>query len=139
MLRLGLRYDISPVSEVVTVIGEEIVLFRINNRFNHRPSLLSFVLQHSHNDVHDLGDHGGEAGEDPVNDALGHLLEHEIHILKEVEGRLSQFLKLRLDQIDEHVDGWETRNRVTFMKHDCFFDVSVSVLTCCTVIDKLPI
>jgi hypothetical protein len=55
LLGLCLGYDVSPLGQVVAIICEVIVLLSINNGFNYGPSFLSFILNHSHDDVHNLG------------------------------------------------------------------------------------
>lgn len=99
-----MRNNISSLGQIVTVISEQVVLLRINYGFYYSPSLFTLILQDSDNHIHNLRNEGGESGENSVDDALCHLLKHVVHILEQVEGRLSQFLKLGLDEIDEHVN-----------------------------------
>jgi hypothetical protein len=103
-LLLLLRNDVSTVGQIVSIIGEQIILFSVNERLNNDSSLFSLFLQNSDNDVHDLGDHRGEALENLVYNALAHLLKHVVNILQQIEGGLSKFFKLRLDKIDEDID-----------------------------------
>jgi hypothetical protein len=103
-LLLLLRNDVSTVGQIVSIIGEQIILFSVNERLNNDSSLLSLILQNINNDVHDLGDHRGEALENLVYNALAHLLKHVVNILQQIEGGLSKFFKLRLDKIHEDID-----------------------------------
>jgi hypothetical protein len=103
-LLLLLRNDVSTVGQIVSIIGEQIILFSVNERFNNDSSFLSLFLQNIDNDIHDLGDHRGEALENLVYNALAHLLKHVVNILQQIEGGLSKFFKLRLDKIDEDID-----------------------------------
>jgi len=103
-LLLLLRNDVSTVGQIVSIIGEQIILFSVNERLNNDSSLLSLILQNIDNDIHDLGDHRGEALENLVYNALAHLLKHVVNILQQIEGGLSKFFKLRLDKIDEDID-----------------------------------
>jgi len=103
-LLLLLRNDVSTVGQIVSIIGEQIILFSVNERLNNDSSFLSLFLQNIDNDIHDLGDHRGEALENLVYNALAHLLKHVVNILQQIEGGLSKFFKLRLDKIDEDID-----------------------------------
>jgi len=104
LLLLLLRNDVSTVGQIVSIIGEQIILFSVNERLNNYSSLLSLILQNIDNDIHDLGDHRGEALENLVYNALAHLLKHVVNILQQIEGGLSKFFKLRLDKIHEDID-----------------------------------
>jgi hypothetical protein len=103
-LLLLLRNDVSTVGQIVSIIGEQIILFSVNERLNNDSSLFSLFLQNSDNDVHDLRDHRGEALENLVYNALAHLLKHVVNVLQQIEGGLSKFFKLRLDKIHEDID-----------------------------------
>jgi hypothetical protein len=81
-LCLLLRNDVCAGGEIVGVIGEQIILFCINDGFDYNSSLLSLFLKHVDDDVHDFWDHRGEALEDFVHNTLAHLLEHVVDILK---------------------------------------------------------
>jgi ABC-type glucose/galactose transport system permease subunit len=99
-----LRNNISARLKIVRIIGEQIILFGINNRFYDDSSFLALILQHVHNDVHDLRDHRGEALENLVNYTLAHLLKHMVHVLEEVKGRLSELFELWLDKVYKHIN-----------------------------------
>jgi hypothetical protein len=103
-LLLLLRDDVSARGEVVGVIGEQIILFGVNEGLDYDSRLLSLFLKHVNDDVHDFGDHGGETLEDLVYDALAHLLQHVVHILEKIKSGLSKFLELRLDQVNKNID-----------------------------------
>ena len=62
-----------------------------------------------------------------------------VNILKEIKCWLSKFLKLGLDQVNEHINGWESWYCVTLVKHDCLFNISISVLTGSIEVHKLSI
>jgi hypothetical protein len=81
-----------------------VVLFSVDDGLYEGPSFFSFLLEDSHNDVHNLWDEGWETRENLFNDTLSHLLKHKVNILEKIESGFSEFLKLRLDQIDENVD-----------------------------------
>jgi hypothetical protein len=81
-LLLLLRNDVSTVGQIVSIIGEQIILFSVNERLNNDSSFLSFFLEHIDYDVHDFRDHRREALENLVNNTLAHLLEHVVYILE---------------------------------------------------------
>ena len=137
MLGLCLWHDVSPLGQIVAIISEVIVLLSINDGFHYGPSFLSFILNHSHDDVHNLGYERGEAGKDAFNDTLCHLFKHKVNILQQIKRGLSKLLHLRLNQIDEDIDRRETWDSVTLVEHDCLLDVLIGVLASCVVVDEL--
>jgi hypothetical protein len=138
-LRFSLRDDVSPVGEIVVVVGEEVVLLCVNDRLDKGSCLLALLLEDGNYDVHYIWDKRWESGEDLVNDTLGHLFKHVVDVLDKVHCWLSQLLHLRLDQVNEDIYGWETWDSVTLMKHDSLLNVSVGVLAGSIVPNELPI
>ncbi len=51
-----------------------------------------------------------------------------INILKQIQSRFSEFLELRLYQVNEDINRGEPRDSISFMKHDCFFDILIIVV-----------
>ena len=66
--------NVSARREVFGIIGEQVVLFGVNNGLNNNSGFLTLILQHINYDVHNLGDHRGETLEYLVHDTLAHLL-----------------------------------------------------------------
>lgn len=56
----------------------------VDHSLHEGAGLLSLVLQNGYDNVHDIGDEAGETGEDPVHNALSHLLKHVVDVLQEV-------------------------------------------------------
>jgi hypothetical protein len=81
-LLLLLRDNVSARGEVVGVIGEQIILFSVNEGLDDLSRLFSLFLKHGDDDVHDFGDHRGETLEDLVHNTLAHLLKHVVDVLK---------------------------------------------------------
>ena len=81
-LLLLLRDDVSARGEVVGVIGEQVILFGVNEGLDDDSRLFSLFLENGDDDVHDFGDHRGETLEDLVHNALAHLLKHVVHVLE---------------------------------------------------------
>lgn len=136
-LLLLLRDNVCARGEVVGVIGEQVILFSINEGLDNDSCLFSLFLEHVHDDVHDFGDHRGETLEDLVHNALAHLLEHVVHVLQQIESWLSKFLELRLDQVNKYIDRWEAWDGISLVKHDCLLNISISVLTSRIVVSEL--
>ena len=80
-----------------------IVLLGINDGLDEGSGLFSFFLEYGNDDVHDFGDQRGETRENLVYDTLSHLFKHEVHVLQEVKGGLSQFFHLRLNEVDKDI------------------------------------
>jgi len=78
--------------------------------------------------VHDDRAHCWESKEYSVNNLTTKLFKLCINIVKAVKSRLSEFLELRLYQIVKHVNGWETRDTITFVHSNGALDHHVSVL-----------
>ena len=85
------------------VIGEQIVLFRIDDRFDHLSGVVSFFRNAFNNNIHDFWDQSWETLEDLFNDVACDKLELLISILNEFKCWISQLLQLRVDQINKHV------------------------------------
>ena len=81
-LLLLLRDNICARGEVVGVIGEQVILFSVNEGLDDDSRLFSLVLKHGDDDVHDIWDHRGETLEDLVHNTLAHLLKHVVDVLK---------------------------------------------------------
>ena len=103
LLLFLLGNDISSVREIISIICEMIILLSINDGLDQPSCFLSFLLKDCHNDVHNFWNKRGETGENLLYDTLCHLLKHEVDILEQVECGFSEFLKLRLNQVDEDI------------------------------------
>lgn len=114
--------------QVIDVVGEQVVLLRINDRLYDFSGFVSFSLEDLSDDFHDIGDDGGESHEQFFYDAGGEAFKEVVDFVQAVEGWVSELLELRLNQINENVDGGETRDRVSFVHDDCSLDVEVCVL-----------
>ena len=56
-LLLLLRNNVGARGEIIGVIGEQIILFSVNEGFDDDSRLFSLVLKHVDDDVHDIWDH----------------------------------------------------------------------------------
>ena len=56
-LLLLLRDNVSARGEIVSVIGEQVILFGVNEGLDNNSCLFSLVLKHVDDDVHDIWDH----------------------------------------------------------------------------------
>lgn len=99
-----LRHNRGSVIFVVAIVGEQVVLLSVDNSLNDLTSVVTLSLEHLANDVHNLRAQGWEAHEDSVNNVSAELFKLRVHILEELNSRLTEFLKLRLDQVVEHID-----------------------------------
>lgn len=60
--------DISSRFLIVSVVGEEVVQFRVNDSFNDTSGMIPFFLQNCNNDFHNHWNHGWEPVEYFVDD-----------------------------------------------------------------------
>jgi len=95
--------NVSSIGKIISVIGEEVVLFSINDGLYHLSALLSFFLKHLNDHIHDFSYHRRESDEDPVHYALSNLLKNVVDILKKVQCRLSQLFQLGLDKVHKDI------------------------------------
>jgi hypothetical protein len=62
-----------------------------------------------------------------------------VDILQKIKCRLSQLLQLWLNEVNEHIDGWESWDCVTLMEHDSLLDIGISILAGSVVVYELPV
>ncbi len=133
---IGLWDDICSVLQVINVIREEIILFRIYNGFNNFSCVISLGNESVGDDFHDIRDDGWEPVEDPIYSALGELLKIVVNLHQAFECGLSKLLQLWLDQVYKHIDRGETWDGITFVEDDGFLYVEIgnvisgSVVSC---------
>jgi hypothetical protein len=72
------------------------------------------------------------------NNLGSYLLELLVRVLDELQSGISQLFELRVDQVNENVDGRESWKTVTFVHLDGLLDVHVVVLrTCAEAVELL--
>lgn len=126
-LALILRDYISSMVPVILVISEQIVLLRINYCFNNFSCSVSLLRKNLHNNVHDLWDHSWESLENFISYLMSNLLQLLVGVLDEFKCWISEFLKLRINQVYEYVYRGESWQTVSFMHSYSCLNVAIIV------------
>jgi hypothetical protein len=82
---------------VVQVVGEQVILFAVDDCFNNFSCVIAFIRKNLNNNIHDCGSKGWEAHENPVDNAAAELLQLRVDVVQEFKSWLSQFFQLGLD------------------------------------------
>lgn len=90
--------------------------------------MVPLFLQDSHDDLNNLRLEHGEATEDSLDNGDGHHLQLGVDVLDELQCGVLQLLKLRSEQVDEQVNGGESRNVDSFQVDDGFLNGHIRVL-----------
>jgi hypothetical protein len=118
---------------VVKIVGEQIVLFGVNDSLDDLSGVVSLLRDTLDDHIHNLRYEGWEPLEDLLNYGTGNLLELLVGVLDQLEGWVSQLLKLRVDKVNEHINRWETGKTISFVHLNGFLDIHVVVLRCSLV------
>ena len=81
--------------------------------------MVAFSLENLADNVHDLWTESWTSHENTLNDRGSKSLELGVAVLNEICSWFSKLVKLRSDQILQHIYGWETWNGVTLMHGNC--------------------
>lgn len=110
------------------VVGEMVVLLRVNEGFGDLERVVTLLAQRLDDDVHDLVLHARESHEHALNDAACNALELTVRLIDEVERGSLELSKLGRDQVREHIDRGEAGEAVTLVKLDGVLNISIAIV-----------
>lgn len=112
LLLLLLRFgnDTRTKFFIIKIVREEVTLLGVNNRFDQFLGVLTELLQNLDDVVHHDWSQSRESQENSVDNLARQLFELSVDVVQAVKCRLSQLLKLGLNQIVEDVHGGEARD-----------------------------
>jgi len=90
--------------------------------------MVSLLANGFHNDIHNLRTEVWESLEDLVHNTSCDLLKLLVSVLNQFESWISKSLKLRIDEVNEHINRWEARKSITFVHLDGLLYMHVIVL-----------
>jgi len=96
-------HDLSPVLEVVNIVGEEVVLLRVDDGLHDFSRLIPLTLENACDNLHDIRNNSREAHEDLLHNSRSQVLQEMVDFIQTIQCGVPQLFQLRLDEVDKNI------------------------------------